>query len=53
MDVLGQRSEDGAPVGLYSYKETNGSNQLFYLNWEGQLMSVSTQKAVDCVGTYE
>ncbi|GAA5869869.1 hypothetical protein JCM1840_007658 [Sporobolomyces johnsonii] len=59
LDLLGHKTHEGAEVGLHPIKQPqlkglnlqhNGNNQVFFLSWDGHLLSAAASRAVDAVG---
>ncbi|GAA5910844.1 hypothetical protein JCM5296_003385 [Sporobolomyces johnsonii] len=59
LDLLGHKTHEGAEIGLHPIKQPqlkglnlqhNGNNQVFFLSWDGHLLSAAASRAVDAVG---
>jgi hypothetical protein len=61
LDLLGHRTHEGAEFGVHPVKQpelkglslvNNRNNQLFFLDWDGQLTAAAASRAVEVVGTH-
>lgn len=59
LDLLGHKTHEGAAFGVHPVKQPqlkglslqhNGNNQLFFLDWDGQLTAAGASRAVEVVG---